>query len=257
MNASCPWFFSKAVAEDQQSQPCRGHRPAGLSETRLRRLVSSFLAWPLILTALVAWGLKCGSAEASILVSAQDVGSNLVLTWSGSWNLTNYPSKTSTSSSAAYAQVFGNSTQFDFTSTPAATDDKYITTLTGNTFTASYASFVSTSNVSGDTFRMFDNGSGFSLILPANYVSGSSLSGSITFSGTSISAVFGSLLDSGSQTVFTDNAVSGNNTITIQAVPEPATPAFFAAGCLILAGFGFRQRNFGLQRRSLGQFQRA
>lgn len=69
----------------------------------------------------------------------------------------------------------------------------------------------------GNPIRVFD--------APPGYVTNSPLSGTMTFSNSSISSVFGTQLNAGPVVVMSDG-VSG---ITFQVVPEPAT-VVLAAG---------------------------
>ena len=184
-----------------------------------------------------------GSALArrgSIVVEVSDQGSDLRMSWSGTFDLTGYTSSGTGGPGGNYAQIdtFAAS-QFDLFFEVSSSYDTY--TKANTSVAASSIPFTSSSgNTTGSYFRINENitSPGNALIYVPQGYSGGQISGSTLFASTSIAALFGTTLDSGPQTYFSD----GTNTLTIQAVPEPTTSAIVVAGGLAVAAATLRRR---------------
>ena len=181
-------------------------------------MICSLVRFVLLLAALGA--LAGTTASASIIVTWSDVGSDLVGTWSGSWDLSGYGGPNLSPSIDAEAIIGSPPVMLNQPTTGALT--RY-TKFHNYTIPISFSAVngIATGDpfqfAGGNPIRVFD--------APPGYVTNSPLSGTMTFSNSSISSVFGTQLNAGPVVVMSDG-VSG---ITFQVVPEPAT-VVLAAG---------------------------
>lgn len=197
--------------------------------------------------------LNIAAANASVLVTWSDSGSDLVATWSGSFDLTGLsgPSTASASDGASVAfsisSILASSTGFD--GVPTGTQlSLYQSTPVQHTAAPFLFSLLDTSNgggiATGDYFyaNSFASTDSNTLKLRANYNSNDPISGTATFYNKSIASVFGSNLAT-PQVMWT----LGNNTVTY-AVPEPATYAMLIAGGATALAYRRRRRSLSACR---------
>jgi len=184
-------------------------------------------------------GVVAPSAHGDILVGYQDVGSDLRFDWSGSLNLAGPGSFGSTLArigagasipSSAYQYFYGFSGSYgqsltnSFTRTPGPNTEW----IFGNA--ADFVSSTTGSSITGDTFGMsfLTSNDTVTIFLPANYVAGTNISGTMTIPNQSVSST--GLSDAS----FTLGG--GGGVITFQAVPEPTALALCGVA---VAGLGF------------------
>jgi hypothetical protein len=196
-----------------------------------RPRLQSKLHLSLLLVALAAAGLAT-PAQASILISAAEVGANVVISVSGSIDTTGLGSPLT----AGYGQD-PQVTTTGFSSGGAATAGLYALfspqTVTGPATIASGT--VDADSTTGLPFQFFSNDG--LLTLPIGYVSGSAISTTATYNNKTL-ADFG-------WTTATNKVWSYSktpSTITLTAVPEPGAIAMLAAGGVALAGGLIRRR---------------
>jgi hypothetical protein len=185
------------------------------------------LAATTALTMVVA----AGRAEASVVIDITQVGSNVVITGSGTLDLVGLTYDFSTCPPTEVVPLDNTV----LIGTYAGAVDVYsgITTSPGS---LGSGGTTAASSGSGDTFGIDD----MTLDVPAGYVSGGALSGSSTFDSTTIA----SLGFTPGTYVFSWNssgvgAAVADDSITVEvgsAVPEPST---WAMMCLGFAGLGF------------------
>ena len=203
-------------------------------------MICSLVRFVLLLAALGA--LAGTTASASIIVTWSDVGSDLVGTWSGSWDLSGYGGGSPSPSIGADAYIASGSG-------PVMLSQPNTGALTRYTKFHNYTIPISFSAVNGiatgDPFQ-FAGGNPIRVFdAPPGYVTNSPLSGTMTFSNSSISSVFGTQLNAGPVVVMSDG-VSG---ITFQAVPEPAT-LVLAAGAA--AAWAIRRARISRRQQAKG-----
>jgi hypothetical protein len=170
-----------------------------------------------------------GRAEASGVIDITQVGANVVATGSGAFDLTDLgpPSLVLFSPvldpATAFVSVGGSSFQF-------------VHAYQGVTGPASFGTggLEHPTSESGDIFGVVGGATPPELFVPRDYVSGSALSGSATYDGTTIAALG---LTPGTY-VYTwgAGAHADSLTVKIEAVPEPSTWATMLLG---VAGLGF------------------
>ena len=206
----------------------------------LKRRPSSSVLVGFVALAMLAFVEGAQQAECgTITFTASNSGSDLVLSWSGSWDLTGYTGTGSGTGSVNFSQIGENPPgTFNF--------ESYGSTATGDQHTLNSSATLSSILASGDSgtvvgnlglLRLDYDGTTMSILVPSGYVSGNSLSGTANFSGQSISSVFGTSLDSGPVTALS----IGANSVVFQSVPEPSTYAMLIAGGLA-AGVGAIRR---------------
>jgi hypothetical protein len=178
-----------------------------------------------------------GRAEASIVITIEQVGSDVVATGSGSLDVTDLdvfstnPSFPDLVPSQAYV-LLG----------PRAFESiDYGFTVKGpSSFGAAAGNFASSG--SGDAFGVFGGGGPATLIVPDGYTSGTALSGSATFDNATIG---GPGLIPGTY-VYTWGNGAHADSLTVQigpaAVPEPATLAGGALGAALALGWAQQRR---------------
>lgn len=199
---------------------------------------ASLLGWVMKLSKFLATaGLALAvalpaTAEAAVVVNISQVGSNVSAVLNGSVNLTGLQA------GALYTDVQQiRATPFFF-----GTDNSIVQAFTGFTGPASAGagtSLTTASLFSGSTFALaggFAN-LGAAIFLDPNYVSGSALASSLTYTGAS----FASLGLTEGQYIYTsrNDSITFNVGAAAQAVPEPATWAMMLVG---FGGIGFAMR---------------
>ncbi len=207
----------------------------------LKRRPSSSVLVGFVALAMLAFVEGAQQAECgTITFTASNSGSDLVLSWSGSWDLTGYSAPGLGTGSANFSQIGEN---------PPGTFnvESYGSTATGDQRTLTSSATLSSILASGDSgtvvgnlglLRLDYDGTTMSILVPSGYVSGNSLSGTANFSNRSISSVFGTNLDSGPVTALS----IGNNSVVFQSVPEPSTYAMLIAGGLAAGAGAIRRR---------------
>jgi hypothetical protein len=219
------------------------------TDCKRRMLVSSFptrFATAFVVAVATLAGFVAPSARGDIIVSYQDVGSDLQFSWSGSLDLSGGGSFSSTlaliaagasSGTSTHQYIYGFSGSYSthignsFTRSPAPNTEW----LFGNA--ADFISSTTGASILGDTFGMsfLTSNNTATIFLPANYVSGTAISGSMTIPNQSVSSTG---LSPASFTLG-----GGDGVISFQAVPEPSALAL----CVVAAaGLGFA----GVRRRS-------
>lgn len=170
------------------------------------------------------------SAQAAATMSFQEVGGNVVGTLSGSLNLSGM-----TFTSGWISNAIGVSPVEGLFGTGAigSMQDGYLDQIAGGAWGP--GGVILASSTTGDA--VFMDGAGDDLWLPTGYVSGSALSGTLTFVGAS----FASLGATPGNHVYT---LSSGDTLTVSvgaAVPEPGSLAL-ALMSMSLLGLSVRRR---------------
>jgi hypothetical protein len=169
-----------------------------------------------------------GFANAGLIFTVAEVGSDVVITGSGSFDLTG----TTLVGDHAFSG-FMNSSQALAVGNQGSWDG--YTGFTSNSGAFGTGSFVDGSVDSGDVFGLDPLQLGGVVFLPTSYVSGDALSGSTTLVGHSFASLG---LNTG-----TYQYATTHDTITIQvSVPEPSTLAIFALGMIGLASRRFKKQ---------------
>ncbi|HEY8899476.1 MAG TPA: PEP-CTERM sorting domain-containing protein [Chthoniobacterales bacterium] len=176
---------------------------------------------------LLAIGVLTGTAQATITYTVHEQAGAVVFDYSGSIDL----------ASATFSFGFSSGIVGEFIGSPG-----YVKSLTGNisVYTTNFTSasslgpgFASGGAVSGSSLGLVDV-SGVNtdqIYLPSGYVSGSNISGSLTFSGQSFSSLG---LTPGSTTWTWSNGVGSDSaTFNIVAVPEPSTTLLLGAAAAV------------------------
>jgi len=171
----------------------------------------------------VLFFIACSSAlQAIIVVSIQQVGNDVVVSYDGSWD-------SFTSNSDATTNAI-NIASNGMISTDGSNIDRMLTGVTKSSGSWTASGTVASSR-SGDLF-----GFNSSLVIaPDGYTAGSNLSGSITFSNNTLVGLGLTAGDSGSFT-------GGGNTVnfSVSAIPEPSTYVLISALLIGIATFTIR-----------------
>ena len=197
----------------------------------------------LIALALAAAALLHGTARATIVINIEQQGSDVVASYSGSWDT--WTPLISTESASNYVSGFGN-----FQALQGPVSKSYMSTdpmtLSIGTWTET---FTSASSFTGDPFGFNLGGDYFA---PAGYVAGQSISGSLTFANTDIVTMgftpdsIGVFSGAGNTVTF---SISGTGPAP---VPEPGT---WAAAALLVGGAAlarWRRRQSAAKKKALG-----
>lgn len=187
------------------------------------------------LFALASAGI-CGAtnAQAAVTLAIDQVGSNVVASYSGSWNTWTQSGSLDLGDTriARIGDQFGEG----FLALGAAQESFYnqatVTRDSGSwTLIETQAD-----SFTGDPFGFRVDGSGSSFMYaPAGYTAGSTFNGSMTFNNTDIAAMGFTPGETGR---FTADGTAINYSV---AVPEPATIGMLAVGS-VAAGLGFVRR---------------
>jgi hypothetical protein len=209
------------------------------------RSVSTRFASAFFVAVAALAGFVAPSARGDIVEGYQDVGSDLQFDWSGSLNLAGPGSFSSTLArigagasipSSAYQYFYGFSGAYgqsltnSFTRTPGPNTEW----IFGNA--ADFVSSTTGSSITGDTFGMsfLTSNDTLTIFLPANYVAGTAISGTMTIPNQSVSST------GISPASFTLGGGAG--VINFQAVPEPSSVMLACGGLVGAAGMLLRRR---------------
>jgi len=175
-----------------------------------------------------------GAADLNFTI--QQVGSNVVMTGSGSVNTAGLTNSGNANRAGSVNPSFSAFT----VGSPTDVSEIYWSGLTGNKPSIGQGPFTLASTGTGDTFCL-STYSGGGLYLPLNYVSGAALAGQSTFSGTTLSALG---LTIGNYTwTWGSGANAGSAVMTISNVPEPSTYALGAIATGVMAAVARRRKS--------------
>lgn len=181
-----------------------------------------------IALALAALAVSPGLSQAAVTITFDEVGGDVVATYSGSIDLASLTSSNGDSLTAVH-DYDGDAAYFRNYGTTGSTT----ITLGFATFTAS-PSFVTgaggarqvASSHTGQDFGLVSGGGFEQIILPSGYVSESSISGTMTFAGTDI-ATLG--LNPGSH-LWTWTSGAASDSANFIVVPEPSVAGLAGLG---------------------------
>ncbi|GEM_PF-4906898 len=204
---------------------------------------SHSLAMVAVAAVSVCLWLQAKPATASIVYTVQNSGTNLQWSWAGSWDVTAYGAisqETTTTDEVSYASSSFLDIRTQGVVSNAPSYPLTISTSWNSPFILNFV-FTGGSFIGGDSFHLYyyPPSSSLRVTLPRFYTSGSFVSGTAVFSGQSVASMFGTNLNSGPVTVFND--LQGN-TLSFQAVPEPAMWSMIASGAISLGALSLRKR---------------
>lgn len=177
---------------------------------------------------LVALAASIGVSHAAVIINFEEVGVDVVASYSGSINLTSTISGPGSGSGFNLSDFDGAGTAKFFRSLGGGTTDDY--QLGSFDATPDFGGSGAATSRSGDEFLIEATDTRQQIYLPDGYVTNTSISGSLTFAGTDI-ATLG--LNPGSYVwSWTNNTVS--ESVTFNVVPEPSSLALLAIGGLAL-----------------------
>jgi hypothetical protein len=196
-------------------------------------------------SALLLLGISAApDARAGILINAENVGSDVHLSWTGgSWDVSQrYNLVGNGNLGTSFAQFNSASTDYYFAG-PSGSITTYSYTGTGPSFNGSFTA-ADSGTAAGGSFRLHLSGStsSWEMALPQGYISGAgTLAGSAVFPSTTIATLFRGNLNTlySVQTAFTDQ---NGNTLQFQAVPEPSASSLLLAGGLTAVAAAARRR---------------
>jgi len=201
---------------------------------------------------LVGSLLACSASQAGLHIDFSEVSSDVVVTFSGSYDLWEHAANNSQSSSRLYHSASG---EIDLSSrnNPNDWSPTYeytsATNPTGNPFTGAFA-YAYPDLITGDTagFTSFAN-YGVRFYANDGYVAGDAISGTLTYNNTNLSDLM--LPSSGAGTIDFVSIGGGPENVTWgidgAAVPEPATAGLLGISGLILFGLRRLKKNYGFK----------
>lgn len=180
-------------------------------------------------------GFALSPAQAGLVFTFAEVGSDVVMTATGSVDLTDLiaQSNQSWASGNNGVQSGASSNEYVATGVAGATTTPYQTTFTTVGGSFGERAFLAPSSVSGDIAGFLDGAATDFVWVPAGYVSGTALNGTSTFNSTTLA---GMGLIPGDYTWGWSGASPDTITVSVSAVPEPST---FALCSVAVAGLGF------------------
>lgn len=173
------------------------------------------------LTMLLTFFFGIGAAHSAIVIVALETGGDVVFSYSGTIDTTG-ASIAGTQTGSAYSGIIPNLGIVGNSGTPY---DGYA--ITGGGIFGVGGNTVATIST-GDSFQIRSND--FRLRLPDNYVSGTTISGDITFTGTDFTTLG---VDSSSN--ITWNLPNDSISLQFTAIPEPSSTALLGLGGLAFA----------------------
>jgi len=207
---------------------------------------------PALITTTLMSVIACtGDARAGIIMTVTEVGSGVVISGSGTANLAGLTRFSSNNRSNSV--VWPNTPVF--TVGANASVDIYQSLSGPRSFGPGLTANSPSGNATGDLFGLDTNFSALLLMVPANYVSGTTLSGAGTFRDASIA----SLGMTPGTYVWTWGAGANADSMTLRigpsaivpdpsaVVPEPTTLAL--AGVALVCGLGVRWRQRRAEKR--------
>ena len=178
--------------------------------------------------ALVCSSLLHAAAEAAITVDIEEVGSDVVVSYSGSIDTTGIGFNLVSPSSLRRIAAFGGNAMF---AGPDGARGASLTDFGQTPWTVAPTPFGSGGVFEADSFSIADGDSfgfqGNGFFTRFGYTSGSPISGSITFNGQTLASMG---IDVGAGIM--NATFSSGDTLTVNAVPEPTSIAFMATGSL-------------------------
>ena len=176
---------------------------------------------------LITYGSLAGGANGAVIVNFQEVGGDVVATFTGTINLTGLTQMNA-----------GNPVPRDFVSRldpgaatfsiggSAAFDPYGAASDSGPTSLGPGANLILPDSSSGDFFGSGGSSFSYDVWVPAGYVSGTAISGSSTWLGETIASLG---LTPGS---YTYTWANDSATVNISAVPEPSSALLLGLGAL-------------------------
>lgn len=174
-------------------------------------------------------------AQAGLVFTFAEVGSDVVMTATGSVDLTDLNADTNANWSAGNNGVQSGASRNEYVATgvAGATTTPYRTTFTTVGGSFGEIAFLAPSSVSGDIAGFLDGPATDFVWVPAGYVSGTALNGTSTFNNTTFA---GMGLIPGNYTWSWNGSSPDTITVAVPAVPEPSTLALCGVAG---AGLGF------------------
>lgn len=184
-------------------------------------------------------GVAFRPTQAGLIFTFAEVGSDVVMTATGSLDLTNLNAQTNASWRAQDNGVQSGASSNEYVASGVAGDSTtpYTTTFTTAGGSFGERAFLAPSSVSGGIAGFLDGPGTDFVWVPAGYVSGSPLNATSTFNSTTLA---GMGLIPGNYTWSWSG--SSPDTITVSVVPEPGSLAFFGAAALAVVGFAGARR---------------
>jgi hypothetical protein len=181
---------------------------------------------------LLVFGTLIGNAGASVIIQAYEAGGDVTLSYSGtlSGTLTDY---SNAGTSPSINPAAGRLWFFPSEKAGSYVDVNYFSSTTLTPAFGTGGGSAATS-ASGDTFLVGGASFNHRIFVEKSYVPGSMLNGQMTFESSSLNDL-GIDLSGGPLTLAT--LAGSGDTITIEAIPEPATIAFvglFGGGLWII-----------------------
>jgi hypothetical protein len=173
---------------------------------------------------LITYGSLAGGANGAVIVNFQEVGGDVVATFTGTFNLTGLTLQTGgpvqfVTGVDPDAARFGFGGSAFFAAYGAPSDS-------GPTILGPGALLILPDSSSGDFFGGAGSSASYNVWVPSGYVSGTAISGSSTWLGETIASLG---LTPGS---YTYTWANDSATVNISAVPEPSSALLLGLGAL-------------------------